>query len=73
MTFLEDADDDVWVVPAIASQRSVTDARTGIPRHKSPNREHLECRACNRKTEHRFTEYEAVPDDEWIGQPMWEC
>jgi len=73
VTLLEDADDDIWLVPAIALQRSVTDASTGNPRHKSPNRESLECRECNRETEHRFNEFEAVPDDEWTGQPMWEC
>ncbi|WP_408960777.1 hypothetical protein [Natrinema sp. 74] len=69
----EDADDDIWLVPAIALQRSVTDASTGSPRHERPNKDHLECRECNRKTEHRFNEYEDVPDDEWAGQPMWEC
>ncbi|WP_049804987.1 biosurfactant protein 1 [Natrinema pellirubrum] len=70
---LEDADDDVWLVPAIALQRFVTDASTGSMRRESPNREHLECRECNQETEHRFNEYETVPDDEWTGQPMWEC
>ncbi len=69
----EDADDDVWIVPAIALQRSVTDAGTGNPRHESPNRDYLECQECNRETEHRFNGFEDVPDDEWAGQPMWEC
>ncbi|WP_167599502.1 biosurfactant protein 1 [Halorussus marinus] len=73
VTLREDADDDVWLVPAIALQRSVTDVSTGSPRYASPNRDHLECRECNRETEHRFNELEAVPDDEWTGQPMWEC
>ncbi|WP_115864221.1 biosurfactant protein 1 [Halorussus litoreus] len=73
VTLREDADDDVWLVPAIALQRSVTDASTGTPRHESPNRDHLECRECNRETEHRFNGFEDVPDDEWTGQPMWEC
>jgi len=73
VTLREDADDDVWLVPAIALQRSVTDAKTGSPRHERPNRDHLECRECDRETKHRFSEFEAVPDDEWTGQPMWEC
>ncbi|PGF14562.1 hypothetical protein CP556_20900 [Natrinema sp. CBA1119] len=72
-TLLEDADDDIWLVPAIALQRSVTDASTGNPRHESPNRESLECRECTRETEHRFLKCEDVPDDEWARQPMWEC
>nr|WP_254544649.1 hypothetical protein [Halomarina sp. BND7] len=72
-TLFEDADDDIWLVPAIALQRSVTDASTGSPRYASPNRDHFECRKCNRETEHRFDEFEPVPDDEWAGQPMWEC
>ncbi|WP_202613934.1 MULTISPECIES: biosurfactant protein 1 [Halostella] len=73
VTLREDADDDVWLVPAIALQRSVTDSSTGRPRHESPNRGHLECRECDRKTEHRFRDFEVVPDDEWTGQPLWEC
>jgi len=73
VTFREDADDDVWLVSAIALQRSVTDASTGSPRRENPNRKHLECRECDRETEHRFREFEDVPDDEWTGQPMWEC
>ena len=30
-------------------------------------------RECGRETKHRFREFEAVPDDEGTGQPMWEC
>ncbi|MFC4552314.1 MULTISPECIES: hypothetical protein [Halobacteriales] len=73
VTLLKNADGDIWLVPAIALQRSVTDTSTESLRHASPNRDHLECRECNRETEHRFNELEAVPDDEWAGQPMWEC
>ena len=73
VTLREDADDDVWLVPAIALQRSVTDASTERSRCASPNRDHRECRECNRETEHRFNGFEDVPDDEWAGQPMWEC
>jgi ribosomal protein S14 len=73
VTLLKNADGDIWLVPAVALQRSVTDTSTESPRHASPNRDHLECRECNRETEHRFNELEAVPDDEWAGQPMWEC
>lgn len=73
VALLENADDDIWLVPVIALQRSVTDASTESSRRESPNRKHLECRECDQETKHRFNQLEAVPDDEWTGQPMWEC
>ena len=69
----EDADDDLWLVPAIALKESVDKTDTEQPRRERPNRTHLECRECDRETKHRFHEFEAVPDDEWTGQPMWSC
>ncbi|MDF9748540.1 hypothetical protein [Natrinema salsiterrestre] len=69
----EDADDDLWLVPAIALQESVDKTDTEQPRRERPNRTHLECRECDRETKHRFREFEAIPDDEWTGQPMWGC
>ena len=72
-TLLEDADNAVWLVPAIALQRSVEETSPESPRRESPTKKHLECRECDRETKHRFNELEAVPDDEWAGQPMWEC
>jgi len=60
-----DANDDIWLVPAIALQRSIDDTSTESPRCESPNRAHLECRECDRDTAHRFSEFEDVPDDEW--------
>jgi ribosomal protein L40E len=69
----ENADDDVWLVPAIALERSAEDTSTEGLRRESPNREYLKCRECNRETNHRFYEFEDIPDDEWTGQPMWEC
>ena len=68
-----DADEDLWLVPAIALQQSVGETSTEHPRRERPNREYLECGECGRETEHRFREFEAVPDDEWTGQPMWDC
>ena len=68
-----DANDDLWLVPAIALQQSVAETSTEHSRHERPNRAHLECRECGRVTEHRFREFETVPDDEWTGQPMWDC
>jgi len=70
---LESAENDVWLVPAIALQRSVDD-EDSKDRHPSvPSRARLECGQCGRKTEHQFQELESLPDDEWSGQPMWEC
>ncbi|WP_435120112.1 hypothetical protein [Halolamina sp. C58] len=69
----EDADDDLWLVPAIALQRSDAATSTEHSRHEQPNREYFECRECGRETEHRFREFEAVPDNDWTGQPLWGC
>ena len=69
----EDADDALWLVPAIALQESVDKTDTEQPLRERPNRTHLECRECDRETKHRFREFETVHDDEWTGQPMWEC
>ncbi|WP_276302591.1 hypothetical protein [Halorussus lipolyticus] len=71
-TLLEDVD-DVWLVPAIALQQSVEETRTDSHQRERPNRRHLECRECDRDTRHRFLDFETVTDDEWSGQPMWEC
>ncbi len=69
----EDAADDVWLVPAIALQQSVEETPTDSHQRQNPNRKQLECRECSRDTAHRFLDFEDVPDDEWGGQPMWEC
>ena len=70
---LENAENDVWLVPAIALQRSVDDEHSEDRHPSVPSRAHLECCKCGRKTEHQFKEFESLPDDEWSGQPMWEC
>lgn len=70
---LENAENDVWLVPAIALQRAVIDEHSEDRQPSVPSRTHLECRKCGRKTEHQFQKFETVPDDEWSGQPMWEC
>lgn len=70
---LESAENDVWLVPAIALQRAIIDEHSEDRQPSVPSRTHLECRKCGRKTEHQFQEFETVPDDDWSGQPMWEC
>ncbi|MHC3381818.1 biosurfactant protein 1 [Haloarcula sp. H-GB5] len=69
----EDADDDLWLVPAIALQESVAETSSEHSRHERPNSESLECRECGRETTHRFREFEIVPHDDWTSQPMWAC
>jgi len=70
---LESAEDDVWLVPSIALQRSVDDDQSGNRQPSVPSKTRLECRKCGRMTEHQFQEFGSLPDDEWSGQPMWEC
>ena len=70
---LESAENDVWLVPAIALQRSVGDEHSEERQPTVPSKERLDCRKCGRKTEHQFQEFETVPDETWSGQPMWEC
>ncbi|WP_058827184.1 hypothetical protein [Haloferax sp. Q22] len=72
-TLLTDADDGVWLVPAIAVQQSVEEISSESPRRESSNRKQLVCRDCGEETAHRFLKFEAVPDDEWAEQSMWEC
>ncbi|SFT09134.1 biosurfactant protein 1 [Halostagnicola kamekurae] len=73
VTILEDANDDVWLVPAMALRRSDSESSTSDNRCERPNRTHLECRACSCETQHRFLKFEEVLDDEWDGQSFWEC
>jgi hypothetical protein len=70
---LESAEDDVWLVPSIALQRSVDDDQSENRQPNVPSKTRLECRKCGRTTEHQFQEFESLSDDEWSGQPMWEC
>jgi len=70
---LENAENDVWLVPAIALQRSDDDEHSESRQPSVPSKTRLECRRCERTTDHQFREFESLPDDEWSGQPMWEC
>ena len=72
-TLLEEAEDNVWIVPVIALQRSVDGNRTGSQQRRTPTQNHLSCRECDRETNYRFLDFEEIPDEKWSGQPMWEC
>jgi rubrerythrin len=73
MNLLEDTTDDIWLVPAIALQQTVEETRTNSQQRRNLNKKQLNCRECTHNTAHRFLNFENVPDDEWAGQPIWEC
>jgi ribosomal protein S14 len=70
---LDDADDAVWLVPAMALTESADEVEAGHQVSSVPTTQQLDCRNCGRATGHRFKTYESVPDETWAGQPIWEC
>ena len=70
---LESAENDAWLVPAIALQRSVDDVQSESRQSSAPSKTRLDCRSCDRTTVHQFQEFESVPVENWTGQPMWKC
>jgi hypothetical protein len=69
----DDADDAVWLVPAMALAESTDEAAADHQVSSIPSKEQLDCQSCGRATDHRFKTYESVPDEAWTGQPIWEC
>ncbi|RLM49192.1 hypothetical protein [Halorubrum sp. Atlit-28R] len=70
---LADADDAVWLVPAIALTESAGEAGADRQALSVPTTQELECQTCGRATDHQFKTHESVPDAAWTGQPIWEC
>jgi hypothetical protein len=70
---LDDADDAVWIVPAMALTKSTGEAAADRQVSAVPTTQELDCENCGRATDHRFKTYESVPDEAWTGQPIWEC
>ena len=70
---LDDADDAVWLVPAMALTESADESEANRQVSAVPTWEQLDCRNCGRATDHRFKTQESVPDEAWTGQPIWEC
>jgi hypothetical protein len=70
---LDDADDTVWLVPAIALTESTGKAAAESQVSSVPTTQELDCQNCGRTTDHRFKTHESVPDEAWTGQPIWEC
>ncbi|MFC4452001.1 hypothetical protein [Halorussus aquaticus] len=72
-TVLDDADDAVWLVPAMALTESTGEAAADRQVSSVPTAQELDCQNCGRATDHRFKTRESVPDEAWTGQPIWEC
>jgi hypothetical protein len=70
---LDDADDAVWLVPAMALTESTGEAAADRQESSVPTTQELDCQTCGRATDHRFKSHESVPDEAWTGQPIWEC
>ncbi|KAA9396288.1 hypothetical protein Har1130_19715 [Haloarcula sp. CBA1130] len=70
---LDDADDAVWLVPAMALTESAGEAGADQQEWSVPTAQELDCQNCGRATDHRFKTHESVPDEVWTGQPIWEC
>ncbi len=70
---LDDADDAVWLVPAMALTESTGEAAADRQVSSVPTTQELDCQNCGRTTDHRFKTHESVPDEAWTGQPIWEC
>ena len=70
---LDDADDAVWLVPAMTLTESAGEAGADRQESSVPTTQELDCQDCGRATDHRFKTHESVPDEAWTGQPIWEC
>ncbi|WP_049979521.1 biosurfactant protein 1 [Halolamina rubra] len=69
---LDDADDAMWLVPAMALTESTGAAGADRQASSVPMAHELDCQTCGRATDHRFKAHESVPDAAWTGQPTWE-
>jgi rubrerythrin len=70
---LDDDDDAVWLVLAVALTESTAEAAADRQASSVPTTQELDCQNCGRATDHRFKTHESVPDEAWTGQPIWEC
>jgi len=71
---LDDADDAVWLVPAMALTESAREDKTNsqvslVPTSQDPIVKPVD----GRPTDHQFKIHESVPAAAWTGQPIWEC
>ncbi|WP_226024038.1 hypothetical protein [Halomicrobium salinisoli] len=70
---VDDADDEMWLIPAIALT-AIADERNSEGRSSLiPTTTRLDCQDCGRATDHQFEARESIPDETWTRQPIWEC
>ncbi|GGL41801.1 hypothetical protein GCM10009037_26750 [Halarchaeum grantii] len=67
------AEDALWLVPALALQQSSCPNEQGQQSFSTPSQQALTCQRCERTTPHRFRGVETSPAEQWAGQPIWEC
>ncbi|PSP81369.1 hypothetical protein BRC88_02990 [Halobacteriales archaeon QS_4_69_225] len=70
---LNNADNAVWLVPAVALAESTGEGATDRQVPSVPTAQELDCQDCGQATDHRFKTHESVPNEAWTGQPIWEC
>jgi hypothetical protein len=70
---LDDADDAVWLVPAMALTESLDEGAADRQVSSVPTAQELDCQNCKRTTNHWFKTHESVLDEAWTEQPIWEC
>jgi hypothetical protein len=68
-----EADDELWLVPAIALTATTGERDSDGQPSPVPTTERLDCQDCGRATDHQFETHESIPDETWAGQPIWEC
>jgi len=70
---VEEADDELWLVPAIALNVTTGDRDSKNRPSPVPIIERLNCQDSGRVTDQQFETQESVPDETWTGQSIWEC
>ena len=72
---LEDAHDDLWVLPVLALHctQSGDDEDSESQRRQGLKRMDLTYYKCDQNTTHQFHGTDDVPDEAWSGQPIWKC
>jgi hypothetical protein len=70
---VDDADDELWLVPALALTATTGERDSDSRPSSIPTTARLDCQDCGRATDHQFETHELVPDETWTGQPIWEC
>ncbi|MFD1570428.1 hypothetical protein [Halorubrum laminariae] len=70
---VDDADDEAWLVPAIALTATAGERDSDSRPSSIPTTARLDCQDCGRATDHQFESHESIPDETWTGQPIWKC